>query len=157
MTKSNANIRSLRDGAEFIDYMILSLESGTNMHAAFCQATQNLSPCKMQENCRKIQVLCAIGMSFRQALQKVLGESDDPVFKEILENIHISLQFGSPILQTLNYLSMHLRCTALAHFETMAAQAPIKMIFPLVIFIFPVIFILLGAGALKDLMESLHF
>jgi tight adherence protein C len=157
VSKKNSHIKSLREGAELIDYMILSLESGSNIQSAFFQASQNLNSCEIKENCNKIQTLCLLGMSFRQAIQRSLTENENTVFKEILENIDISLQFGSPIMQILNYLSMHLRCTALARFEELAAQAPIKMIFPLVIFIFPVIFILLGAGALKDLMDSLNF
>lgn len=156
-SQNRKQIKSFKEGSEFIDYMILNLESGANIQTAFFQAAQNLPPCQIKQECYELMTSCQLGMSFRQTLEACLVEKRDPVFKEIIENIHISLQFGSPIMQILTYLSMHLRLAALTRLEELAARASIKMIFPLVIFIFPVIFILLGAGALKDLIESLHF
>jgi len=157
MKSVKKQIQSFYHIAELIDYMILGLESGCSIGQAFFLAANNLPDCQTKSHCQEIFVLCQLGYSFRQAIEKVLARKTDPIFNELLENLAVAIQFGAPLKKTLHGLSLYFRSSAFSHFEKTAAEAPIKMIFPLVIFIFPVIFILLGAGALRNLIESLHF
>ena len=102
--------------------------------------------------------LCHIGLSFGEAVNHTLAD-DEPelVLRDILENLSLSLKLGSPLIQILNHLSFHFRLMATCRLEELANEAPVKMIFPLVIFIFPVIFILLGSGAIESLVRSFNF
>ena len=136
----------------------MNLESGLNVEHAFRQALMNLESGRLKSQGGKILSLCGIGFSFGQALKKSLSQFQfDQTLVEILENILLALKLGSPLIKILQHLSFHFRIQASSRLEVLANEAPIKMIFPLVIFIFPVIFILLGSGAIENLIRSFHF
>jgi tight adherence protein C len=64
-------------------------------------------------------------------------------------------RFGSPILTALKRLSNDIRLKRRQHAEEMAAKLKIKILFPLVLFIFPCIFIVLLAPALISMVKTL--
>jgi tight adherence protein C len=76
---------------------------------------------------------------------------------KIIENMIISLKLGTSLQKNLTELSKNMRTQANLKLDEITAQAPVKMVFPLVFFIFPVIFILLSSGSIQDLIRSLRF
>jgi tight adherence protein C len=158
LKKNSFPISEYYEGADFIDFMLLNLEAGSNIEHAFFQASSNLEPGLLKKQTQKVIALSNIGLSFGEAMEAVLKEEQLLfVFKELLENLTLSLKLGSPLAQILNHLSLHFRLLATSRLEEVAAEAPVKMIFPLVLFIFPVIFILLGSGAIQKLIQALNF
>ncbi len=112
----------------------------------------------MLSDCKKVLALCNMGYSFRESLQQISAiPVTNMIFKEISINLSLSLKLGSPLVTILSHLGNHFRLSACTRLEEIASEAPIKMIFPLVLFIFPVIFILLGAPALENLIVSFQF
>lgn len=156
--KQKANIQQLQEGADFVDFILLNLEAGANIEQSFFSALNNLEKSPLKQNAQKIWTLCQIGLSFGEAINHMMtSEMSDLVLREILEKLSLSLKLGSPLIQILNHLSFHFRLLATSRLEELASEAPVKMIFPLVVFIFPVIFLLLGAGAIENLMSSFNF
>jgi len=152
------SIYQLQKGADFVDFILLNLEAGSNLEQSFIHAVSNLEGSLLKQSAQKILTHCQIGLSFGESINHILTlEETELVLKEILENLSLSLKLGSPLIQILNHLSFHFRLVATSRLEELAHEAPVKMIFPLVIFIFPVIFILLGAGALENLVRSFNF
>jgi tight adherence protein C len=158
LNKNNLNIKNLQEGADFLDFILLNLEAGANIQQSFFQAAQNLDSGVFKKQAQKINGFCQIGFSFAESLHSGLqNESINPVLKEILENLALSLKLGTPLIQILSHLSFHFRVTASSRLEEIGNKAPVKMIFPLVLFIFPAIFILLGSGAIESLLHSFNF
>lgn len=156
--KKSISIKEFQEGADFIDYILLNLEAGTHVEQSFFQAIDNIEPGLLKKCSQHILKLCRLGFSFGEAINQVLAlHTTGPVLYEILENLSLSLRLGSPLIQILNHLSFHFRLLATSRLEELANEAPVKMIFPLVIFIFPVIFILLGSGAIENLVRSFNF
>lgn len=156
--QNKISVSYLQEGADFVDFILLNLEAGANIEKSFFQAVSHLESGLLKKQTQKIFTLCSIGFSFGEAINHILAEGHcDTVFKEILENLSLSLKLGSSLTQILNHLSFHFRLVAISRLEEMANEAPIKMIFPLVVFIFPIIFILLGAGAIESLVRSFSF
>ena len=157
-TKNSIPLYDYYEGADFIDFILLNLDAGLNIEHSYFQSSQNLEVGELKKNTQKILTLCAIGFSFGESIEIVVKENNiSSVFKEILENLSLSLKLGSPLAPILNHLALHFRLLATSRLEEIASEAPIKMIFPLVIFIFPVIFILLGSGAIENLIRSFNF
>jgi tight adherence protein C len=64
-------------------------------------------------------------------------------------------RFGTPIVKALGRFSEELRMKRRQHAEEAAAKTKIKIIFPLVFFIFPCIFIVLLAPAFMSIAKGL--
>lgn len=143
---------------EFIDYMIMGLEIGNNLNISFQYAAENISCRHMREEAHSVLSYNHLGMSFSDALVFASTQRNMSVpFQELVDAISLSTRYGSPLLEGLIQLNSQLRSRVILRLEELASEAPVKMIFPLVFFVFPVIFILLGAGALRNLADSLRF
>lgn len=135
---------------------MLYLEAGAHVEHAFFESSKHLKWRSQQEIINKIFSSCKLGFSFRESLEIELKRQNENSFlREIIETINLSLKMGTPLVKTLSHLSFYFRMTAITRLEELAGEAPIKMILPLVLFIFPVIFILLGAGAVENLIKSI--
>jgi tight adherence protein C len=63
-------------------------------------------------------------------------------------------KFGTPILKALNQFSEEIRTKRKQHAEEAASKTKIKIIFPLVICIFPCVFIVLLAPAILSIASG---
>lgn len=143
------------DAIEFIEYMNICLQAGHNTQHAFFLACTNLTKGKFKNDCVEVLKFFEIGHSFGNSLQLASQKNISSSAKEIFENLHMSLKLGTKVTKTLKQLSLQIRLNTMSQLETIAHEAPVKMIFPLVIFIFPVIFILLGTKAFINFIQSL--
>jgi tight adherence protein C len=65
-------------------------------------------------------------------------------------------RFGTPIVRALSRFADEIRQKRRQRVEEKAAQTKIKILFPLVLFIFPCIFIVLLAPAILNIAKSMH-
>ncbi len=148
---------TLHAAADFIDIIVLHVEAGNNIYHSFELAAH----CSLEDNIKKYtnETLSkySMGCSFIESLKYSIGHKNNQIYDEIIESIIISIQLGTSLKANLSQLSMNMRIRANLKLEEVVSQAPVKMIFPLVFFIFPVIFILLGSGSIQDLIRSLRF
>lgn len=149
------NIKEYQDAIEFIEYISISLEAGHHIQEAFFLATVHLSEGKFKASCVEVVKLYKLGTSFGQSLFLASNKDCSHIAKEVFENLYASLRFGTKVSKTISQISIQLRLQILSILESLAYEAPVKMIFPLVFFIFPVIFILLGTGAFISFIQSL--
>jgi tight adherence protein C len=63
-------------------------------------------------------------------------------------------RFGTPIIRALSRFAAEIRAKRRQRAEEAAAKAKVKILFPLVLFIFPTIFIVLLGPALLNIMKS---
>lgn len=155
--KQTPSIAQWQMGADFIDYILLNLDSGQNIESSFFQGAQHLPEGKLLSSIVTLQNFRRIGFSFSETIEQFLTQpQDDLALKDILENIQLSLKLGTPLSPILTHLSFHFRLLATSRLEELGNEAPVKMIFPLVLFIFPVILILLSAGAIENLLKSFY-
>lgn len=157
LNRTNFSLKQYYATCDFIDLLLLNLDSGQNLQQAF-QLSSNFT---LDENLRhstsRILFHYKLGTPFTTCLCDSLNKQNNPYFTELLETILISLQLGTPTQKALAELSKTLRIHAILKMEEYASAAAVKMVFPLVLFIFPVIFILLGSGSIQDLILSLRF
>ena len=143
--------------ADFLDIILLNLESGKNIYQSFEKAAlftlnENIKKCADE-----VLTRYSVGSTFSASLQNSTYKSNNPFYNEMIENMLLSIQLGTSLEKNLFELSKNMRSQANLKLEEVATQAPVKMVFPLVFFIFPVIFILLGSGSIQDLIRSLRF
>jgi len=153
----NEFILTQHETADFLDIILLNLDAGKNIYQSFENATKFTINPIIKKSAKEALTRYSVGCSFITALQKSTGKKNNPFYDEIIENIIISLKLGTSLQKNLTELSKNMRTQANLKLDEMTAQAPVKMVFPLVFFIFPVIFILLSSGSIQDLIRSLRF
>lgn len=154
--KKHYEVRSLFDVADFVDFMIISLTSGQTIPGSFTEARQALTHSEVLPYANRVIELYGMGSSFFDAVLDARAQCDHPYFLQVLDALEVSLKMGTNLSDSLDALGENLRRSGAGLVEEKAAKAPVKMLFPMVCFIFPAIFILLGAGVVRDLMQSLN-
>lgn len=148
-------LKNYYDAIEFLDYTAICLESGHNIQQSFLMSSANLPSGIFQNNCFEVIKFYELGHSFGHSLHLAGTLPLSAVAQNVFENLSISLKFGTKISKVLTQLSAQLRLNMASKLEELAYEAPIKMIFPLVIFIFPVIFMLFGTKTFLNFVLSL--
>ncbi|APJ04080.1 type II secretion system F family protein [Silvanigrella aquatica] len=156
-SRKNQYVSMLFATADFIDTILLHLEAGSNIFHSFKNATENSLNEDLKRNAKETLILYSMGCSFSDSLKNSINEKSDPFYNEMVECIHLSLLLGTTLKENLVQLSASLRIRAQLSIEESMSQAPVKMIFPLVFFIFPVIFILLVSGFIQDFISTMRF
>jgi tight adherence protein C len=128
----------------FLDFLTLSVEAGLNINGAMTQAVEKGPDGALRREFEHVLRDLKAGLSRADALRRM----DDRLrMKEITNFAGAVIQaerMGSGLAATLRFQSEQRRTERFQRAEKQAMEAPVKLIFPLVIFIFPVTFIVLG-------------
>lgn len=67
-----------------------------------------------------------------------------------------TMRYGTPLGDALRVLSAEMRQEILIRFETRAARLPVLLTIPMILFILPCIFLIVGGPAVIQVMNSMH-
>ncbi len=95
-----------------------------------------------------------LGYSRREALERFAARTGVPEVRTLVGLIIQSDELGTSLVDLLRNFSADLRYSRLNKAEKLAAQASTKMLFPLFMFIFPTIFILILSPMLGGLLSG---
>ncbi len=156
-----ARTRRIAQGLpDAVDLMVICVEAGLGIDQALVRVSQELSAIYPEITSEFMQVNLEqrAGKARLQAWQDM---ADRVGLEEVSSFVGMLVQterFGTPIAQALNTFANGIRTSKGQKAEELAAKVTVKIIFPLALFIFPSIFIvLLGPAALTliDNMKSL--
>ena len=150
VAKRKTKIRdSLPDALELL---VVCVEAGQGLNAAIKRVGDDLKfnhPILAQE-LLKVNLEMNAGLERGQALRN-LGERTG--VEEVISLCNILIQsdrFGTGIATTLKVQSDAVRTARRQKLETLAAKTPVKLVFPLLLFIFPAIMVvILGPAAIR--------
>jgi tight adherence protein C len=132
-----------------LDLLTISVEAGLGFDAALAHVAKNTEGPLAQEFARVLQEM-QIGMGRSQAL-RALGERTN--LEEMRGFVSAMVQadaFGIPIGQVLRVQSSEMRVKRRQRAEEQAQKLPVKILFPLIFFILPCLFIvILGPAAIS--------
>lgn len=138
-----------------LDLMVVCVEAGQGLNAAMKRVSDDLmesSPIIAKEMLM-VNLEIMAGLEREQAL-KNLGERTGVDEMISLCNLLIqSDRFGTSIGQALRTYSDFMRTTRQKKLEELAAKTPVKLVFPLLLFIFPAILIVILGPAAINIME----
>ncbi|VAW93619.1 Type II/IV secretion system protein TadC, associated with Flp pilus assembly [hydrothermal vent metagenome] len=128
----------------FLDFISMSVEAGLNFTGALTQAMDKVPKGALYNEFSIVMRDVRAGFSRADALQRMsdrLGIKDVTIF---IRAIITAERLGSSMKKTLKVQSEQRRNERFQRAEKMAMEAPVKLIAPLIMFIFPVTFIVLG-------------
>ncbi|MCC7426692.1 MAG: type II secretion system F family protein [Alphaproteobacteria bacterium] len=91
----------------------------------------------------------------RQALINMGERTGLEVLKRFGGTLAQTLQYGTPLVQALRVLSNEMRQIRLTRFEERAARLPVLLTIPMILFILPCTFLIVGGPAGIQLMDAL--
>jgi tight adherence protein C len=83
-----------------------------------------------------------------------LGERTGvPQVRRVVATLQQTLQYGTPLAEALRVLSAEMRQEILTRFEEKAARLPVLLTMPMILFILPVLFMIVGGPAVLQAMR----
>lgn len=90
----------------------------------------------------------------RQALVNMGARTQLDTMRRLGATLVQTMQYGTPLSEALRTLSVELRQEALTRFEEKAARLPVLLTLPMILFILPCVFIVVGGPAALQVMRS---
>lgn len=145
----------LRNFPQFVDLAALMIESGLDYITAFDRIVK-VSPVKteLEKEVEKMIGEIQFGYSRRDALRRLADRTGLQEIRSFAGLVMQSDELGTSLVDLLRNFSADMRFRRLNRAEKLAAQASTKMLIPLFIFIFPVVFILMLAPMVSDLLRG---
>lgn len=145
----------LRNFPQFVDLAALMIESGLDYITAFDRIVK-VSPVKteLEKEVEKMIGEIQFGYSRRDALRRLADRTGLQEIRSFAGLVIQSDELGTSLVDLLRNFSADMRFRRLNRAEKLAAQASTKMLIPLFIFIFPVVFILMLAPMIYDLLRG---
>lgn len=128
----------------YLDFLTLAVEAGLNINGALQKAIEKGPPGPLRWELEHVLRDLKSGLNRTEALRRL----DDRLrIKEVTNLVGAVVQaerMGSGLAKSLRFQSEQRRSERFQRAEKQAMEAPVKLVFPLLVFIFPVTFIVLG-------------
>lgn len=146
--------RSIPDA---LDLMVICVEAGLGLDQALLRIGQELAVSHGDIHDEFVQVNREqrAGRPRLEAWQNLAERTEIEEFRSFVGMLTQTDKFGTPIAKALSRFSEEIRTKRKQAAEEAAAKTKIKIIFPLVLCIFPCIFIVLLAPAVLNIMSGL--
>lgn len=144
----------LRSFPDILDLLTVSVQAGLGFDAAL-QRVAEKSKGPLVEEFEKTMTEISMGKPRRQALRDMADRMDVNDVTTFLSAIIQADQLGISISNILRVQSHQVREIRRMKTEEQAQKAPIKMLIPLVCFIFPVILVVLLGPAILQIVDTL--
>jgi tight adherence protein C len=129
------------DLPDALDLLAIAVEAGTGFEGAIGVVCSNFTGPLGQEFSRMLKEM-ELGLSRREALQNLKRRTDVPELSNFVLALVQADALGMPIGRVLKTQAVEMRNKRRAWAREKAAKLPVKMMLPLVFFIFPAILII---------------
>jgi tight adherence protein C len=141
-----------RDLPYAIDIITVCVEAGLSFDSALAKYVSCGKISRLKDVFAGILADIRLGKSRKEALKDAAKRVRVPEFNSFISSVVQAVELGTAVAGTLRIQAVQLRIKRTQRAEKLAMQAPVKLLLPLIIFIFPVIFLLLfGPLALRML------
>ena len=140
--------------ADLLDQVTISVEAGLSFDAAVARAGRNRKT-PLGEELRRTHQDMQLGQSRRQAYEALTRRTGAAELEKFVRAVIQADAYGVPIADVLRTQAVEARLKRRQHAEEKAMQIPTKVVFPLVLLILPVMFIVLLGPAVIDVLGNL--
>jgi tight adherence protein C len=142
---------------DVLDLLIVCVEAGLSLDQATQRTTEELrkSDSAISDELGVVVLEQRAGLPRAEAWRHFAERTDVQSVRNVVSMLVQSEQFGTSIAKTLRVHSQTLRTQRIQQVEEQAAKSSVKMLFPLVLFIFPAIFVVVLGPAAIVTMETL--
>lgn len=142
-----------RSMPDLLDLLTVSVEAGLGFEGALMKIVEKTDGLLSDEFLTVLREI-KMGKSRRDAMKDMAARLNVDSLSNFVASIVLAEQLGISIGNVLRVQSKEIRQKKRQKAEETAMKAPIKMLFPMVMFIFPAIFIVLLGPAVIQIMRS---
>lgn len=139
---------------DVLDQVTVSIEAGMGFEAAFARIGDRRSGPLAEEIIRTAQDM-RLGMSRRDAYQAMAERTNVDDLRRFVKSIVQAEQYGVSISSVVRTQSVEMRFKRRTRAEAKALKVPVKILFPMFVCIFPVLFIVILTPAFINLSAEL--
>jgi tight adherence protein C len=139
---------------DMIDLLVVTIEAGLGILASMRVASDSMSDPLGQELRLTLQEQ-RMGLTVQQAVESLGRRADTPNMRIFVRSLTQGERLGVSIGATMRNLSLEMRKRRKAIAEEIAQKMPIKMLFPLIFFIFPAMFIVILVPMAINIIDAL--
>jgi tight adherence protein C len=138
---------------ELIDLLVITVEAGLGFAGSLRIAAERLSG-PLGEELRLTLQEQNLGLATNEALENLLTRADTPSMRSFVRSVIQGETLGVSIGQILRNIAIDMRKRRRARAEEKAQKAPVKILFPLVMFIFPAMFVVILVPAVYSILDA---
>lgn len=138
---------------DLVDLLTVSIEAGLALESALARVSERGDGPLATEVRRTLSEI-SLGRPRRDALRALAARTDTPAVGALVNSLNQADQSGMELGPVLRAQSDQVRMQRRQRAEETAMKAPIKMLFPLIIFIFPAVFVVLLGPAGIQMMDT---
>ncbi|MES2933849.1 MAG: type II secretion system F family protein, partial [Pseudomonadota bacterium] len=147
--------QTLRTLPAYLDMITMCCEAGLNLSGAFQQAVSKGKSSPLKTELERVLREMRTGVTRIDAMRRMGQRMDNPIVISLMSNLIQAEIMGASLAATLRSIAEQRRTERFQAAEKLAMEAPTKMIFPLVAFIFPVTFLIIGFPIAMKMKEAL--
>ncbi len=144
----------LRELPDTVDLLGLCVNAGLDFMMALKYVVEKSQPTVIVEELRNMMQEINVGKARRDALRDLAKKYEMPDLSTFSRTLIQADRMGTSVSEALNILSEDMRETRFRRGEAMALKAPLKMLIPLLFFIFPVVAILVAGPIFLDFFQN---
>ena len=142
--------------ADALDMLVICTEAGLGLESSFERVGTEIAlghPVVAKEMMLTVQEM-QINSDRRAALLSMGERTGLVTLKRLGSTLVQTMQYGTPLSNALRTLSVEMRAETLMRFEEKAARLPVLLTMPMVLFILPCIFLVVGAPAIIQVIAA---
>ena len=138
----------LRDLPMVIDLLNICVGAGLDFMVAVNRVIQDFRPCALIDELKIVAREIQVGNPRREALKNMSNRVNNPELNSFVRTLVQADRIGTSISEALKMQSEEIRNRWFLRGEELALKAPIKLLFPLMAFILPVVLIIVAGPIL---------
>jgi tight adherence protein C len=138
--RKNRRRQVIKDLPVFLDFIVMTVEAGMNITGGIEQATQKGPPGPLAQEFSRLLRDLRSGLARAEALRRMAMSQISSFTGTLIQADRVGASLGV----TLRAQALQRREERFLRAEKLALEAPVKMMLPLVMFFFPLVFIVLG-------------
>jgi len=150
--------KKIREGLpDALDLLVVCVEAGQGLNAALKRVSDDfmVSNPDIAKELNLVNLEINAGLEREQALRNLAERTGVEEVASLCSILIQSDRFGTSVAAALKVQSETLRTTRRLKLEELAAKTPVKLIFPLILFIFPAIMVVILGPAVIKVMETI--
>ena len=144
----------VRELPDAIDLLTLCVNAGLDFMLALKWIVEKSSPSVVMSEFNTVMQEINLGKTRRDAIKDLALKYELPDLSTLARTLIQADKMGTSVAEALNILSEDMRLARFRRGEQLALKAPLKMLVPLLLFIFPVVGVLVAGPIFLDFIQN---